>query len=75
VLGPGLDFPPALPMQGAIDDRVMDRVTQFCRIGWLHRSSDDDLPLLRFGEKGSQQLLLLFACEMGMRPASLRFIA
>ena len=62
-------------MQGAIDDRVMDGVTQFCLIGLLHRSSDDDLPLLRFCEKGSQQLLLLFACEMGMMPASLPFIA
>jgi hypothetical protein len=46
MLGPGLDFAPALPVQGTIDDRVRDRIAESLRVGLLHGSGDDDLPLL-----------------------------
>jgi hypothetical protein len=46
VLGPRLDFAPTVPMQRAIDDRVMDRVAELVFIGLLHGSGDDDLASL-----------------------------
>ena len=75
VLRTRLDFAPALPVQGAIDDRVMDRVTQSRLVGLSDRSRNDKLTLLRSGEKGHQQFLFFFAREMGMITATVRLVA
>jgi hypothetical protein len=46
MLGPGLELAPALPVQGTIDNRVMDRIAESLRLALLHGSGDDDFPLL-----------------------------
>ena len=65
MFGPRLHFAPALPMQRAVDDGVMDRVAEFLLISLAYGRRYDHLASLGLLDKGSQQTLLFLDGEVG----------